>query len=88
MNGSWWSCPSCRTPVPFEYQLEEAFGNGGEATFDPGGSLSPSPDDESLSACWLRVLRCPNPDCDSAWALMLYPTSKALFEDEIATNPA
>jgi hypothetical protein len=84
MEKRWWPCPSCRMPVPFSYQIEESFDAEGRAVFDAGGKLAPSPDDESLSACWMRVIRCPNEACDKAWAMTLYPTSKTLFEEEIA----
>ena len=88
MYGGWWPCPSCDTPVPFAYQIEESFDGDGKATFDPAGSLTPRPDDDSLSACWLRIVRCPGDGCDNAWALMLYPTSKSLFDEEAASYPA
>ena len=81
MSVQWWPCPSCGTPVPFSYQLEESFDDSGQAVFDAAGTIGPNPEDETLEACWLRVIRCPDPDCLRAWALTLYPTSKALFEE-------
>jgi len=84
----WWSCPSCGTPVPFSYQMEESFDEDGLAAFDPAGFIGPPPDPEGLSACWLRVIRCPDPRCDRAWALTLYPASKALFDERALAFPA
>jgi hypothetical protein len=74
--------------VPFAYQLEESFAGSGEAAFDPGGCIGPRADDETLVACWLRVVRCPNDDCDRAWALTLYPASKSLFDDRAVVFPS
>ncbi len=78
----WWHCSSCETVVPFAYQIEESFGEDGRALFDSGEPIVPGPPGE-LTASWLRVIRCPNPECDRAWALTLYPASKRLFEDEL-----
>ena len=88
MASAWWTCPSCGTPVPFAYQLEESFDHDGLAAFDPGGTIGPPPDPEGLAACWLRVIRCPDPTCDRAWALTLYPASKALFDERALAFPA
>ena len=88
MAGAWWNCPSCKTSVPFSYQLEESFDEAGEAAFDPAGFIGPSPDNDNLSACWLRVIRCPSPTCDRAWALTLYPASKTLFDERALAFPA
>ena len=88
MAASWWTCPACGTPVPFNYQIEESFDEVGEAAFDPAGSIGPVPDTENLSACWLRVIRCPDPTCDRAWALTLYPASKTLFDERALAFPA
>jgi hypothetical protein len=90
MAGAWWECPSCGTPVPFAYQLEESFDEIGEAQFDPLGTIGPAPgpDEQSLAACWLRVIRCPNDECDMAWALTLYPAAKSLFDDRAIAFPA
>lgn len=88
MASAWWTCPSCKTPVPFMYQLEESFDDEGKAAFDPAGYIGPVPDTDNLSACWLRVIRCPNTTCDNAWALTLYPASKALFDEQALAFPA
>jgi hypothetical protein len=88
MAAAWWTCPSCETPVPFTYQMEESFGDEGEAAFDPAGYIGPAADNDTLSACWLRVIRCPNIACDNAWALTLYPASKTLFDDRALAFPA
>lgn len=88
MPAAWWTCPSCKTPVPFTYQIEESFDNEGRAAFDPGGYIGPAPDTARLSACWLRVIRCPSTTCDRAWALTLYAASKALFDEQALALPA
>jgi len=88
MTNAWWPCPSCDTPVPFAYQVEESFADDGQADFDPAGCIGPAADDDTLAACWLRVVRCPNEGCDRAWALTLYPASKALFDDRAVVFPA
>ena len=88
MTGAWWRCPSCDTPVPFAYQLEESFDEDGTAAFDPDGSIGPGSDAETLAACWLRVVRCPNEDCDRAWALALDPATKPLVDDRAVAVPA
>jgi hypothetical protein len=86
---AWWRCPTCGTPVPFTYQIEESFDEHGHAEFDPGGLIGTNGVEEgSLSACWLRILRCPNEDCDRAWALTLYPASKELFHEQALGFPA
>lgn len=68
--------------VPFAYQIEESFDERGQATFDPSRELVPRGEDETLAASWMRVVRCPNDECDRAWALMLYPTAKSLFDED------
>ena len=88
MTSAWWSCPSCGTPVPFAYQLEESFDEEGRAEFDPAGTIGGASDDHSLAACWLRVVRCPDGDCEQAWALTLYPATKALFDERAVAFPA
>jgi hypothetical protein len=70
------------------YQMEESFDDEGKAAFDPAGFIGPAPDTGNLSACWLRVIRCPNTACDNAWALTLYPASKTLFDDQALAFPA
>jgi hypothetical protein len=82
-TSAWWPCPTCGSPVPFAYQLEESFEPDGRARFDPAEHLQPARDDDSLTASWLRVVRCPNDDCDSAWVLILYPTTKERFQIEV-----
>ncbi|MFN2591144.1 MAG: hypothetical protein ABR518_10315 [Actinomycetota bacterium] len=88
MTAAWWECPSCGAPVPFSYQIEESFADDGRAEFDPSGSIGPRPVSDALSACWLRIVRCPNDECDRAWALTLYPASKELFDDQSVAYPA
>lgn len=88
MTAAWWMCPSCGAQVPFSYQIEESFGEDGRAEFDPDGCIGPRPATDALAACWLRILRCPNEECDRAWALTLYPASKTLFDDQSVAFPA
>jgi hypothetical protein len=78
----WWRCPGCDSVVPFSYQIEECFSDDGQARFDSGEPIVPR-EPGALTASWLKVIRCPDPRCDRAWALTLYPASKALFEDEL-----
>jgi hypothetical protein len=88
MEPRWWPCPSCGTPVPFTYQIEESFDAEGRAQFDPAGCIGPRPEAEALAACWVRVIRCPNETCDEAWALTLYPASKTLFGERSVAYPS
>ncbi|HJP66849.1 MAG TPA: hypothetical protein VKA30_11175 [Actinomycetota bacterium] len=74
--------------MPFTYQIEESFGDDGRAQFDPAGCIGPKPDRTALAACWVRVIRCPNEHCGEAWALTLYPASKALFDDQSVAYPS
>jgi hypothetical protein len=87
MTSRWFLCPSCESSVPLTYQIEESFDDQGQAVFDPAGSIGPVSDEQSLAACWLRVIRCPNEECERAWALTLYPTAKSLFDEQVVAFP-
>jgi len=74
----WWTCPKCEEMVPVTYQLDESFDEDGRAEFDPSAHLAPAREG-ALTASWMGVIRCPNPACDAAWVMTLYPAEKSMF---------